>query len=530
MPPTSRRSSPPSDGRRGPASVALRAVATLRPVAERQRPSTVPWRPWPLVAASVARYWLARRASIAGSPSSPRRARRASEPSAVAPTSIRERAVDRREAPTRPRLQRLQTGARRHPAGRGRRRRARRGRVPQPGGADAFAAARHGDALVEAAVDELVAERARRARGEPHARPVRSAPPVARDRRDAAASGRAGVGALAVIDDITERRRLEAVRRDFVANISHELKTPGRRAQPAGRDAARPRTTPRSPRRLAERIVDRGRSASAAPSRTCSSSAASRAARRRDREPVPCHLLVAEAVDRIRPGGRAGRHRPRWSASPTRRLVAARRSPPARLGDLQPARQRGEVLRRGLVGRGRGVRPDGRRRGHLAVARPRHRHPEPATSSGSSSASTASTRPAAARPAAPASASPSSATWSTTTTARSRSSLALGEGSTFTLSRPRPPLRCRSAIRPSTPTVPTRRPDASDARDRDRPRDRGAHGPRNVGPGRRGRGLLRRRAHRRLDARGLHGRASPATAPRRSRCSTTCSPTSCCST
>ena len=33
-------------------------------------------------------------------------------------------------------------------------------------------------------------------------------------------------GRSCVIDDVTERRRLEAVRRDFVANISHELKTP----------------------------------------------------------------------------------------------------------------------------------------------------------------------------------------------------------------------------------------------------------------------------------------------------------------
>ena len=31
---------------------------------------------------------------------------------------------------------------------------------------------------------------------------------------------------MVVIDDVTERHRLEAVRRDFVANISHELKTP----------------------------------------------------------------------------------------------------------------------------------------------------------------------------------------------------------------------------------------------------------------------------------------------------------------
>jgi two-component system sensor histidine kinase SenX3 len=167
------------------------------------------------------------------------------------------------------------------------------------GAATTFSAARHGNALVSAAIDDMlqqtldgrVEKRTLDLFGPPRRTLVVSAMPLDDARRT--------VGGLAIIDDVSERRRLEAVRRDFVANISHELKTPvGALGLLA--ETLLAEDDPAVARRLAERMLTEafrvGRTiddllelsrieAEEAPSR----------------EPIPVHLVVAEAVERMRP-------------------------------------------------------------------------------------------------------------------------------------------------------------------------------------------------------------------------------------
>jgi two-component system, OmpR family, sensor histidine kinase SenX3 len=161
-----------------------------------------------------------------------------------------------------------------------------------------YSSARHADALVEAAVADLIAEalEGRRAHrtldlfGPPRRTLVITTTPL---------PSPLGTGALAVIDDITERRRLEAVRRDFVANISHELKTPvgalGLLAETLAVE-----DDDEVSRRLAGRIqaeafrVGRTIEDLLELSRIESGELP-------DRSPVPVHVVVAEAVERIRP-------------------------------------------------------------------------------------------------------------------------------------------------------------------------------------------------------------------------------------
>lgn len=112
--------------------------------------------------------------------------------------------------------------------------------------------------------------------------------------------GRRTLGAIAVIDDISERRRLEEVRRDFVANVSHELKTPmgalGLLAETlvsetdpnvAKRLASRIHTEAFRVSRIIDDLLDLSRiEAEEAP----------------PREPVLVSLIMAEAAERVRSG------------------------------------------------------------------------------------------------------------------------------------------------------------------------------------------------------------------------------------
>ena len=157
---------------------------------------------------------------------------------------------------------------------------------------------RHGDALAAQAVTELLenawqggsAERTVDLYG-----PPRQTLAVRTRLID---DGRRPLGVIAIIDDVSERRRLEEIRRDFVANVSHELKTPigalGLLAETltvepdpevSHRLASRIHTEAFRVSRIIDDLLDLSRieSEEAPP-----------------REPVMANLILAEAVERVR--------------------------------------------------------------------------------------------------------------------------------------------------------------------------------------------------------------------------------------
>ena len=105
---------------------------------------------------------------------------------------------------------------------------------------------------------------------------------------------------LALVEDRTRERRVEAIRRDFVANVSHELKTPvgalsllseavmGAADDPEAvqRFAGRMQVEATRLTNLVQELIDLSRVQNDDPLE--------------DAEPVPVDELVAEAIDRCR--------------------------------------------------------------------------------------------------------------------------------------------------------------------------------------------------------------------------------------
>ena len=170
--------------------------------------------------------------------------------------------------------------------------------------ASTFVGGRHSEALAQQVLKELLAAAVA---GETREQTLELFSPPRRTLTIQATpliEGDAVLGAVAIIEDVSERRRLEAVRRDFVANISHELKTPvGALSLVAetleGEDdpdivarlSRRMRTEAERLSRIIEDLLDLSRIESEeSPSR----------------DPVPVHLILGQAVERLRP---AAQHR-----------------------------------------------------------------------------------------------------------------------------------------------------------------------------------------------------------------------------
>jgi two-component system, OmpR family, sensor histidine kinase SenX3 len=169
--------------------------------------------------------------------------------------------------------------------------------------AESFVGARHAEALAEQAITDVLLAALD---GEGQSRNVDLYGPPRRNLQITAgplADGVRALGAVAVIEDVSDRRRLEAVRRDFVANVSHELKTP------VGALAL-----------LAETLVDEDDSAVIRRLAERMQGEAIRVGRiigdlldlsrleaeeSPEREPVAVHLLVAQAVEQIRAAAEA---------------------------------------------------------------------------------------------------------------------------------------------------------------------------------------------------------------------------------
>jgi two-component system sensor histidine kinase SenX3 len=169
--------------------------------------------------------------------------------------------------------------------------------------ANALMSGRMGDAIAAEAVTDLLGEAWRDTEAE---RTVDLYGPPRRTlviRARIIDDGRRPLGVIAVIEDVSDRRRLEEVRRDFVANVSHELKTP----MGALGLLAETLITEQDPD-VAKRLADRIHHEAFRVSRIIDDLldlTRIEAESAPPREPLPVGLLMAEASERVRTAAEA---------------------------------------------------------------------------------------------------------------------------------------------------------------------------------------------------------------------------------
>ncbi|GAA1223734.1 ATP-binding protein [Kitasatospora nipponensis] len=105
---------------------------------------------------------------------------------------------------------------------------------------------------------------------------------------------------LVLVEDQTERRRIEAVRRDFVANVSHELKTPVGALSLLSEAVADAADDPEAVQRFAGRMQIEATRLASLVQEIIDLSRVQDDRLLMDPEPVPVDELIAEAMDRCR--------------------------------------------------------------------------------------------------------------------------------------------------------------------------------------------------------------------------------------
>ncbi len=105
---------------------------------------------------------------------------------------------------------------------------------------------------------------------------------------------------LLLVEDLTEARRIEAVRRDFVANVSHELKTPVGALSLLSEAVMDASDDPEAVQRFAGRMQIEATRLTNLVQELIDLSRVQNDDPLEDAEPVPVGELVAEAIDRCR--------------------------------------------------------------------------------------------------------------------------------------------------------------------------------------------------------------------------------------